>query len=116
MNKAFIIACFVSLAYCAPKWHQLEGYTFDQYTMDFQKSYAPGSAEWTLRKDIFEEKISQIIAFNRDPSQTYKQGINRYSDLSSAEFKKSIKGYAKDMKNNHSYRNLAAYHETPTKE
>jgi hypothetical protein len=29
MNKAFVIACLLSLAYCAPKWHQLEGYNFE---------------------------------------------------------------------------------------
>ena len=58
MNKAFILACLFSVAFCAPKWHQLEGYTFEQYAKDFQKDYVPGSADFATRKAIFEEKIA----------------------------------------------------------
>jgi len=38
------------------------------------------------------------MAFNKDPTQTYKQGVNKFTDLSKDEFKNSIKGYAKNMK------------------
>ena len=118
MNKAFIIACLLGLAVCTPKWHQLEGYTFEQYTKDFKKVYAP--AEFASRKAIFEEQVTQMIAFNKDPSQTYKQGVNRHTDLSHQEFVKSFKGYSKNMKPNkvQSFlRNLAVTeHATPTKE
>lgn len=41
-----------------------------------------------------------MIAFNKDPTQTYKQGVNRHTDLTLDEFKASIKGYSKTMKNN----------------
>jgi len=60
------------------------------------------------------------MAHNRDPTQTYKQGVNRHTDLSNAEFKDSIKGISKGMKNSHGkslFRNLGvAEYETPTEE
>jgi cathepsin L len=120
MNKAFIIACLLGLAVCAPKWHQLEGYTFDQYIKDFKKDYTVGSAEYASRKAIFEQQVESIVAFNRDPTQTYKQGVNRHTDLTHNEFKQNIRGIAKGMKNSvgNSYlRSLSASeHQTPTKE
>jgi hypothetical protein len=52
MNKAFIIACLLGLSVCAPKWHELEGYTFEKYIEDFKKEYTP--EEFASRKAIFE--------------------------------------------------------------
>ncbi len=111
MQKALIVACLLGLSLCAPKWHQLEGYTFEQYVHDFKKDYTP--AEFASRKTIFEEQVTRIMAHNRDPTQTYKQGVNRYTDLSHSEFKESIRGYSKGMKSRHSQsalRNLASEH------
>jgi cathepsin L len=56
MNKSFIIACLLGLITCAPKWHQLEGYTFEQYVSDFKKDYS--ADELASRKAIFEEEIA----------------------------------------------------------
>jgi cathepsin H len=38
------------------------------------------------RLHIFEERVRTIIAHNQDPQQTWKAGINQFSDLTAEEF------------------------------
>lgn len=49
------------------------------------------------RKAIFEKKIEDIIAHNSDGTQTYKKGINRFTDQGHEEIKAIAKGYDKSM-------------------
>jgi len=59
------------------------------------------------------------LAHNRDHTQTWKAGVNRYSDMTNQEFKDNMKGYRKDMKDNKvqtQLRNLAhTQRDLPTK-
>lgn len=96
MRQILIIAALLCLAMAAPKWHQLENYTFEQYTHDFQKMYEKGSAEYNLRKSIFEQKLAHIKAHNKGDS--YKKGVNQFTDQTAEELKENTLGFSKTMK------------------
>ena len=68
-----------------PKWHQLDGtYTFEQYARDFRKPYA--AADAADRRANFAANLKHIIEVNADAKQTWKAGVNAFSDMSAAEF------------------------------
>jgi len=71
----------------APKWYQLEGYTFDKYVSDFSKEYKT-LAERLRRKSIFESKLKVVMEHNANPRVTYQKGINHMSDWTQDEFHK----------------------------
>ena len=72
----------------APKWHEIEGYTFDQFLSDFNKPLAKGTEEYKMRKHIFLTKVQAMKKHNADSTQTYKRGINQFTDMTAAEWKK----------------------------
>lgn len=44
------------------------------------------SSEDSYRRHIFLSNVQKMEEHNRDPSQTYKMGLNHFSALSDAEF------------------------------
>lgn len=89
--KALCIALVLLVALAAakkPKWHQLNGYTFEQYAVDFKKSYRPGDEGYEQRKANFHSNMAVIQAVNSDKTNTWKAGVNMFTDMSQAEFKK----------------------------
>lgn len=80
--SALLFAAAVSAA--PPKAHQLEGYSFERYVADFDKTYSP--LEYQVRKELFEASLAGVLKHNADPFQTYKQGINKFSDMLPEEF------------------------------
>ncbi len=64
---------------------------------DFKKEYARNSEEYFARKAIFENKLEEFMAHNKDETQTYKKGVNRYTDLTKEEVKAVSLGYDKSM-------------------
>lgn len=75
------------VAISATKWHELtQTYDFTTYQREFNKNYQPH--ELTTRKSIFEHRMRQIIAHNSDPSKTWKQGVNKFTDMTDAELAK----------------------------
>jgi len=73
----------------------LHEYSFEKYVDEYYKSYA-SSAEYNLRKSIFEEKLSEIVKHNKE-NHSWKKGINHLSDLTHEEFKKLL-GYKRGAK------------------
>jgi cathepsin L len=71
-----------------PKWHELEGYTFERYVKDFTKPYVPDTDVYIKRRTLFENQIAKVRAFNADATQTYKKGINHMSDWTPEEFQR----------------------------
>jgi cathepsin L len=63
-----------------------QGYTFEQYVVDFEKTYSSGE-EYASRRAIFLRNIADIINHNGDASQTYKKGVNQFTDYSPAQLK-----------------------------
>lgn len=87
-----LIALFAVIAVCsaAPKWHELEGYAFEDYVKDFGKNYK--GDEFHKRKAIFEAELAKIHAHNKDTTKTWKEGVNHLTDLTEAEYRKML-GY-----------------------
>lgn len=83
--KLFLVLAMVAAANAvAPKWHQLDAYTFDQYLVDFDKSYE--ASELVMREALFNEQLARVRAHNVDAAQSYKQGVNKFSDMTLEEF------------------------------
>jgi len=70
-----------------PKWHQLDGYTFEQYVVDFKKPYAAGTLGHAQRKANFDANLKYIKDLNKDTTRTWKAGVNMFTDMSAKEFK-----------------------------
>jgi hypothetical protein len=65
-----------------PKWHELTAdYSYETYRAHFGKA-ASDSAE-----NIFSAKLTEILAHNADPAQTWKMGVNQFTDLSDVQFR-----------------------------
>ncbi|KAL4440956.1 hypothetical protein ABPG74_009369 [Tetrahymena malaccensis] len=107
MNKLIILAIVLGLTLSQTSNGDLKQYTFDQYIQDFSKGYQYESSEYFMRKAIFEQKLADIIAFNDLPNQTYKKGVNKFTDISAIEFKQNSLGYSKNMSNVRAFRNLS---------
>jgi len=81
---------------CAVKtrWFHLEEYSYDKYVREYNKQYSP--EEYQYRKQIFETRLNSIKKHNRDPTKTWKRGINQMSDWEDKQFSKLL-GYKKSL-------------------
>jgi C1A family cysteine protease len=61
---------------------------FESFKANFGKSYE--SSEEIVRKAIFNANVEIINAHNADETQTYKMGINSFTDMTKEEFKAII--------------------------
>lgn len=55
--KTILVLFLVIVAINSTRWFELETYTFDDYIIEFAKSYTVGSDEYNTRKAIFEDKL-----------------------------------------------------------
>jgi cathepsin L len=98
-NKLVVLSLVLGLAAIAiaeqTKWHQLNGYTFENYVSEFGKHYA-NEAEYTQRKAIFENRLINIRKHNEDDTLTWKRGVNQLSDRTEEEFAQ-LRGYKKNI-------------------
>lgn len=69
-----------------------EIYSFHNFVADFQRTYEEGSDEWKMRKDLFDERVKEIVEFNSKPDRSWKKGITKFIDHTDAERKKLL-GY-----------------------
>jgi len=81
------------VAFARPKWHELEGYTFEQYASDFGRGYEKNSAEWKMREAIFYAKLKVMIAHNKDSTNTWRRGVNQFTDLTESEWRMFNRAY-----------------------
>ena len=87
MRAVVLVGLLAIVALAAPKWHQLAGYSFERYAEDFGRAYPKGSAEWKHREAIFTENLRAIKKHNADATQSYKKGVNQFTDVTRDEFK-----------------------------
>jgi len=98
LSRVLLIACLAAVGCAFTSWDQLdESYTFEQYYVEAGRTYARDSAEYAVRKAIFEEKLAHILAHNRNPANTWQEGVNQFTDRTIEEFKEYL-GYRLDMK------------------
>uniref|UniRef100_A0A6B2L7P3 Peptidase C1A papain C-terminal domain-containing protein n=1 Tax=Arcella intermedia TaxID=1963864 RepID=A0A6B2L7P3_9EUKA len=86
---AVLLLAVLGLAVARPQWHQLHEYSFEQYEQEYGKVYGT-EQERLIRKKIFEEKLEEFKAHNSDPSKSWKKGVNHFTDLTDAEFKRML--------------------------
>ena len=84
-------------ALCKPRWSELDTYGWSAYKEDFGKEY--GVTEEALRRVIFEERLADIIAFNKGAA-LYKKGVNAMTDMTDAERQMRL-GRSSDIRNQH---------------
>eukprot|EP00730_Choanoeca_flexa_P006654 TRINITY_DN12195_c0_g1_i2.p1 TRINITY_DN12195_c0_g1~~TRINITY_DN12195_c0_g1_i2.p1 ORF type:complete len:365 (+),score=93.22 TRINITY_DN12195_c0_g1_i2:13-1107(+) len=89
-----LLSAAVALVAAKTRWHQLEGYTFENYKVEFNKVYE-SQDEHDRRQAIFEKKLEGIKKHNSDTSKTWKEGVNHMTDWTMEEFK-ALQGYDKD--------------------
>lgn len=90
MNRAVVLGLLLLVALTAakrPKWHELEGYTFERYVKDFGRKYSKGSEEYMMRENIFYTKMKAITEHNRNPQATWRRGVNMFTDMTAQEWK-----------------------------
>jgi len=92
--KGLILLALLGLAW-ANRFENVEGYTFEDYSIDFGKTYE-SEADRVAHKAIFEQNLMNIIRHNADEGQTYKMAVNQFTDMSRAEFKSTL-GYSMSM-------------------
>jgi cathepsin L len=88
------VVLFALVSARRPKWHELEGYSFEKYVQDFKKSYT--GAEYQMRKKLFNAKLEEVRAHNTG-NHLYKKGINHLSDLTDVEFKRMLGARPREM-------------------
>lgn len=69
----------------ATKWHELNDYNYDKYCKEFNKRHL--QKEIFGRKLIFDQRLRIINKHNNDPSKTWKQGVNHFTDMTDAEIR-----------------------------
>jgi cathepsin L len=74
-----------------------EWYRFQLFQEKFERNYV-SLTEMTDRFNIFKNNLKDIISHNMDSNQTYVKCVNQFSDLTSEEFKESMTGGFKQVK------------------
>ncbi len=65
--------------------HQNKNIKFNEWATIHGKTY-DSDVERIYREKIFNDNIAKIEEHNSDNSQTYKMGVNQFSDLTQVEF------------------------------
>jgi len=79
------------LGYSSTQWNSLSGhkqrtYTFDDFKRHFNRNYE-NETEEQFRREIFQRKLAEVHAHNKDTTKSWRQAINRFSDHTHEEFK-----------------------------
>jgi hypothetical protein len=89
ISVVLLLSVGVVLNYRVTSWDRLDNFSFDDYLLEYSKpAYSP--EEYALRKEIFETKLKRIREHNKDTAQTYKKGVNQYTDWTDDEFKRLL--------------------------
>lgn len=84
---ATLLAACAAVAYgVGPKWHELDGYTFEQYQEDFPGKQYEGE-EADTRRALFQDSLQAVQQHNAQDGLTWKKGINQFSDMTMEEYR-----------------------------
>jgi len=90
MKKVMLFSIAIkSVSANLPGERDLSSYTFADYVAEFGKPYTTGNDE---RKSIFEHNLQEIRSHNANPSKTWFMAVNKFTDMSSEDFKASHLG------------------------
>jgi C1A family cysteine protease len=88
MNKSLLITALLaalSLGVMLIPNKEHKSSKFEEWKQTYGVQY-PNDYEDGYRKMIFKQNVQKIEEHNADPSQTYKMGINQFTDLTNDEF------------------------------
>jgi len=68
--------------------HDLESYTFEQYLLDFNKSY-DDPHEYQRRSEIFASNVQEMMEHNAG-NHSWTKGINQFADWTNDEFRQNM--------------------------
>jgi cathepsin L len=83
MRLLFVLALAVG-ALAVLDQENLVGYSFEEYVVDFGKYYNTWDERRT-HETTFYFNLHEIIRHNADQTQTYKKGVNQFTDMSEEE-------------------------------
>ena len=72
---------------------------FNQWMMKYGKSYG-NESDKSYRLSVFSDNMSKVQDHSNNTEATYKLSLNKYADLTSAEFSKQYLGLKKQLKVN----------------
>jgi cathepsin L len=75
------------------------GYSFAQFTKDFQRSYAVGSEEYHRRAALFDASLARVGAKNAQEGRSWSAGVNEFMDWTVHERKALAGGYKPARRN-----------------
>lgn len=93
----FIVFCLHGVANCASVEHHRVEFgprgnrpapTFSSFIQKFGRTYATDTAEYEIRKALYDERAQEIERLNRRPNRLWTAGINKLSDWTDAELRK----------------------------
>jgi len=90
-----LLALVAIVAVTARNYEQVKGYTFEEYVVEFEKTYE-SVGEQDLARHVFNRNLAAIVAHNEDESNSWKKGVNQFTDRSPAQMK-AFFGYDKAM-------------------
>ena len=97
MKATFVIAAVGTLiTIYLTKYHTPANYSADQwddvfmnYVSEYRKSYA-SQDEFTARKEVFKNNYLAIEKHNKDGDQSWKLGVNMFTDMTQQEFQATL--------------------------
>ena len=93
-TAALLAMALCCQGYVRTSWSDLQAnpsYSFADYCAEYGKQYS--GAEYARRATIFEAEVAKIRAHNADGTQSYKLGLNDFSDWTRAEVKQRRTGH-----------------------
>lgn len=74
---------------------QSEAASFDDFVVLYGRSYHPGTAEYTMRKSLFVERLAEVVRQNSRPAseRLWTASINEFSDYTKGEVQ-GLYGYS----------------------
>ena len=105
---ALLLLAGITSVFLYSTHHQKHTIKFNDWVLTNGKSY-DSEVERLYREKVFNENTVKVAEHNADETQTYKQGINQFSDLTQAEF---ISTYL-TLKVNEKFENAVSSVESP---
>ena len=83
MLRSALLSAVLTTAAAATRWHELAGYSFEAYEREFGRTYS--DSERDERRTIVEQNLRDARLHNADPGQTWKRGVNHFTDRTESE-------------------------------
>lgn len=80
--------------------------SFEEYIKRYSRSYRPGSAEYALRRKLYEQRVEDVQNHNSNPSRKWHATINHLTDRTEEELKR-LRGYRRSGRHGRSHTGMS---------